>query len=156
MQKPLEKKLPDPEKQIDRMDAEERALVAYRAAAGRKAIDLAVLGLKGLSSITDLFLICSGQNPRQMQAIAEAIDERLSEHDVEPLSREGIGGGTWILLDYDDLVVHIFSEETRKFYNLERLWARAPRLKKLAGEDIVDMRKGTDAGSTASQTESAQ
>lgn len=156
MQKSLEEKLPGPKKEKDRMGAEERALLAYRAATDRKATNLEVLDLKELSSITDIFLFCSGQNPRQMQAIAEAIDERLSEHDVEPLSREGIGGGSWILLDYDDLVVHIFSEETRKFYNLERLWARAPRLTRLAGENIADMRDGTDVGSTAPQTESAQ
>jgi ribosome-associated protein len=156
MQKSLEEKLPDLKRKADRMGAEDRALLAYRAAVDRKAIDLAVLDLKELSSITDIFLFCSGQNARQMQAIAEAIDERLSEHHVEPLSREGIGGGSWILLDYDDLVVHIFSEETRKFYNLERLWARAPRLKKLAGENLTDMRDEADLGPTASQTESAQ
>jgi len=127
-------KLPGPEGVM--MDAEERGLLACRAASDRKALDIAVLDLREISSITDLFLVCSGQNPRQMRAIAEEIDNRLSERGVEPLSREGTGEGCWLLLDYDDLVIHIFSEDARLFYDLERLWTQAPRLTRLAGEPI--------------------
>ena len=129
-------KLPSPKGII--MDAEERGLLACRAASDRKALDIAVLDLREISSITDLFLVCSGQNPRQMRAIAEEIDNRLSERGVEPLSREGTGEGSWLLLDYDDLVIHIFSENARLFYDLERLWTRAPRLTRLAGEPIAE------------------
>lgn len=120
------------------LDTEQKGLTAYRAALDRKAIDLAVLDLRGISSITDLFLICSGQNLRQMEAIAESIDERLSALGIEPISREGLKEGSWILLDYDDIVIHVFSSEARTFYHLERLWARAPRLDELAGHIITD------------------
>ncbi len=130
------RKLPGPEGVM--MDTEERGLLAYRAASDRKALDIAVLDLREISSITDLFLVCSGQNPRQMRAIAEEIDNRFSERGVEPLSREGTGEGSWLLLDYDDLVIHIFSENARLFYDLERLWTRAPRLTRLAGEPIAE------------------
>ncbi|MFQ5911845.1 MAG: ribosome silencing factor [Nitrospinota bacterium] len=139
-----------------RLDAEGRGLLAYQAALDRKANDIVILDLRKISTITDLFLLCTGQNARQMQAIAEAIDERLSECGVEPLSREGTGEGTWILLDYDDLVVHVFSEEARKFYNLERLWARARRLTNLAGETIVDRTEKTRLNPATSRTGSAQ
>ena len=146
--------LPSPEEV--RLDAEERALLACRAASDRKALDIVVLDLREVSSITDLFLVCSGQNPRQMQAIAEAIDDHLSGQGVEPLSREGIREGSWILLDYDDLVVHIFSEGAREFYSLERLWAQTPRLNRLAGEPIADSPAGTTPDPLASRTGSAQ
>lgn len=135
-----------------RLGGEERGLLAYRAASDRKATDIVVLDLRGISSITDLFLLCSGQNPRQMQAIADAIDEHLAENSVKPLAREGIGEGNWILLDYEDLVVHVFSEEARRFYSLERLWARAPRLTRLAGEPIAEAAEASQADPTASQT----
>lgn len=138
------------------MDAEERALLACRAASERKARDIIVLDLREISSITDLFLICSGQNLRQMQAIAEAIDDHLSGQGVEPLSREGTREGSWILLDYDDLVVHIFSEDAREFYSLERLWARARRLTRLAGAPLPTPPVGTTLEAAASRTGSAQ
>ncbi len=147
-------KLPSP-KGV-RLDAEERALLACRAASDRKALDIVVLDLREVSSITDLFFVCSGQNPRQMRAIAEAIDDRLSGQGVEPLSREGIREGSWILLDYDDLVVHIFSEDAREFYSLERLWAQAPRLIRIAGEPIADPPAGTPLDPVAARTGSAQ
>ena len=135
---PIRRSLKLPRPKGVTMDAEERGLLACRAASDRKALDIAVLDLREISSITDLFLVCSGQNPRQMRAIAEEIDNRLSERGVEPLSREGTGEGSWLLLDYDDLVIHIFSENARLFYDLERLWTRAPRLTRLAGEPIAE------------------
>lgn len=127
------------------METEQKGLIACQAAVDRKAIDLVVLDLRGISNITDLFLICSGQSFRQMEAIAECIDERLSESGIEPLSREGMKEGGWILLDYDDIVVHVFSSESRGFYNLERLWTQAPRLNKLAGQAIIG-KLDTDKG----------
>ena len=146
------RKLPSPKGIM--MDAEERGLLACRAASDRKALDIAVLDLREISSITDLFLVCSGQNPRQMRAIAEEIDNRLSERGVEPLSREGTGEGSWLLLDYDDLVIHIFSEDARLFYDLERLWTQAPRLTRLAGEPIPESQAAGKPSPAAARAES--
>ncbi len=153
MRTPQDGKLPG--RKESRLGAEERGLLACRAALDRKATDIVVLDLRKLSSITDLFFLCSGQNARQMQAIAELIDERLSEHGVEPLSREGTDEGNWILLDYNDLIVHVFSEEARRFYNLERLWARAPRLTQLGGETIEDRKEGMNLDPAATRRGSA-
>lgn len=99
---------------------------AVAAADGRKAIDLKVLHLEQVSDFTDYFLICSGSNERQVQAIADAVEETLRANGSRPLHVEGYNRGQWVLLDYGDLVVHVFLEQTRSFYALERLWADAP------------------------------
>jgi ribosome-associated protein len=99
---------------------------AVAAADGRKAIDLKVLHLEKVSDFTDYFLICSGSNERQVQAIADAVEEQLRADGARPLHVEGYNRGQWVLLDYGDLVVHVFLEQTRSFYALERLWADAP------------------------------
>lgn len=114
----------------------DKSLITCRAAVDKQAADLVLLDLRGLSGITDFFLLCTGRGPRQNRAIAEAIEEALSAHGVSPLSREGLTEGRWILLDYEDLIVHIFTEETRRFYDLEHLWARAPHLSSLDGKPI--------------------
>ncbi|SRR6266567_6161549 len=101
---------------------------AVQAAQDRKAVDLHVLDLKGICSFTDFFLICSGTSSRHMQAICDAIRERLDRSRILPAHVEGYGQADWILLDYVDFVVHIFSEEARHFYDLERLWRKAPKL----------------------------
>jgi ribosome-associated protein len=98
------------------------------AARDKKAEDLVVLNLRGLSDITDYFIICHGTSDRQVVAIAEAIEERLSKNlRLEPGHIEGKRLGEWVLLDYIDFVVHIFLEERRSFYGLDRLWGDAPR-----------------------------
>lgn len=99
---------------------------AVAAADDRKAIDLKVLHLEKVTDFTDYFLICSGTSERQVQAIADAVLERLREEKVRPLHMEGYNRGQWVLLDYGDFVVHVFQEEPRKFYALERLWGDAP------------------------------
>lgn len=99
---------------------------AVAAADDRKAIDLKVLHLEKVTDFTDYFLICSGTSERQVQAIADAVLERMREEKVRPLHMEGYNRGQWVLLDYGDFVVHIFQEEPRKFYALERLWGDAP------------------------------
>jgi ribosome-associated protein len=98
------------------------------AALDRKAEDLEVLELKDLSSITDHFVICHGNSTRQVQAISDHIEEKLREIRVRPGHVEGYAGGEWILMDYVDLVVHIFTRDKRRFYRLEKLWSDAPRL----------------------------
>ena len=101
---------------------------AVSAADDRKAIDLKVLDLAKVSDFTDYFLICSGANERQVQAIAEAVDAVLRAGKVRPLHQEGMNGGNWVLLDYGDFIVHVFRDETRRFYALERLWGDAPEV----------------------------
>ena len=103
-----------------------RVREAVAAAENRKAVDVKVLHLGEVSDFTDYFLICSGTNERQVQAIADHVEERLREERVRPLHVEGYNRGQWVLLDYGDLVVHVFQDQTRGFYALERLWADAP------------------------------
>ena len=104
--------------------------VALEAVHSKKAEDVALLQLpRESSTFTDYFLICSGHNPRQVQAIADEVDERLSKGlGVEPNNREGYETAEWILLDYVDFVVHIFNAQRRAYYDLERLWKSAHRL----------------------------
>ena len=108
------------------VDTATRVREAVAAAEDRKAIDLKVMHLGDVSGFTDYFLLCSGSNERQVQAIADGIEERLRAIRVRPLHVEGYNRGQWVLLDYGDLVIHVFQEETRGFYSLERLWADAP------------------------------
>lgn len=107
-------------------DTDTRARDAVSAALDRKAQDLRVLHLGRVTDFTDYFLICSGTSDRQVQAIADAVQERLRAEKVRPLHVEGYNRAQWVLLDYGDLVVHVFQEEPRRFYALERLWGDAP------------------------------
>jgi ribosome-associated protein len=116
----------NPEPKTTLLDTATRVREAVAAADDRKAIDLKVLQLEKISDFTDYFILCSGTSERQVQAIADAIDERLRAEKVRPLHVEGYNRGQWVLLDYGDLVVHIFQEDTRRFYSLERLWGDAP------------------------------
>jgi ribosome-associated protein len=113
---------------MSELSAEEKAAVSTRAAADKKAMDMVVLDMREASSITDYFLICSGSSGRQVQAIADAIDEQLSRYGVASLGVEGYQEARWILMDYGDVVVHVFSQDTREFYDLERLWSNAPKV----------------------------
>lgn len=107
-------------------DTTQRVREAVAAADDRKAVDLKVLHLQKVSDFTDYFLICSGTSERQVQAIADGVQERLRENRVRPLHVEGFNRGQWVLIDYGDLVVHVFQEEQRRYYALERLWGDAP------------------------------
>ncbi len=101
---------------------------AAHAAYGKKANDVVVLDLRTVGGFTDFFLICSGQNPRQVQAIADAIEETLRKAHTRPAHVEGYERGEWILLDYFTFIVHVFKPDTRQFYALERLWGSADRI----------------------------
>ena len=101
---------------------------AIRAAEDKKAEDLIVLDLRKAAGFTDYFLLCSGTNPRQIRAIADAIMEALAAEGAEPAHIEGYKRSEWVLLDYFDFIVHIFAPETRLFYGLERLWGNADRI----------------------------
>jgi len=92
-----------------------------------KGLDPVVIEVKGLCSFADYFLICSGTSGRHVLALAEHLEEALSQVGVKPLGVEGLQGGLWVLMDYNDVLIHIFSQPLREFYNLEGLWADAPR-----------------------------
>jgi len=101
---------------------------AVRAARDRKALDVVVLDLRKAGGFTDYFVICTGNNPRQINAIADGVDDTLRKDFGErPALAEGVHKSEWILLDYFNFVVHIFSRDCRAFYSLERLWGNAER-----------------------------
>ena len=108
------------------LSAEAVVRVAAHAALDKKAIDLAVLDLQGLSTIAGFFLVCSARSTTQAETIAEAVRGALRSEGVRPRHNEGSAESGWLLLDYGDVVVHVFLEETRGFYALERLWGDAP------------------------------
>jgi ribosome-associated protein len=101
--------------------------IAIDAALDKKAHDIVVLDLEGICSFSDRFLICSGTSTRQTRSIADHIDEKLRGANSRPAHIEGYSEGEWILMDYLDFVVHIFSERAREFYDLERLWRAGKR-----------------------------
>jgi len=110
------------------LSTEEKTTLISQIVADKKAMDVVVLDMADASSITDYFVICSGGSQRQVQAIADAIDEQLKQAGITSLGVEGYREGHWILMDYGDVIVHVFSQETREFYDLERLWANAPKI----------------------------
>lgn len=95
------------------------------AAANKKAKDIRILDIRGISPIADYFVICSGGSSIQVRAIADEIEEKMGEQQLQPLHKEGYDSARWILLDYGNVIVHIFHQEDREFYDLERLWADA-------------------------------
>jgi len=111
--------IPDPAQPLD---------LYIKAALGKKAMDLVVLDVRKLSSIADVFIICSGRSNRQVLAIAEHIQVDLKKHGIKPLSVEGKKEGHWVLLDYGHVIIHVFYEPVRSFYDLEGLWIDAERI----------------------------
>ena len=110
-------------------DLKRQVSEAIAACQEKKAEALTILELeKASGAFTDYFVICSGTNPRQIQAIADSVEERLKQSGLRPAHTEGYRQAEWVLLDYVDFVVHIFSEKSRKFYELERLWKSAKQL----------------------------
>ena len=109
-------------------DFDERIRWALHAAAEKKAIDLTVLDLRGVATFTDFFIIATGANKRQMQAIADEIVDQLKRRGSRAARVEGYQGAEWILVDYGDFIVHVFDEKSRRFYDLEYLWREAKRL----------------------------
>jgi ribosome-associated protein len=101
---------------------------AVEAAQDRKAAGITLLDLSGLGAFTGAFVICTGFSQRQVQAIADAIEEALARLGRRPLHREGYNSAEWILLDYGSFVIHVFAERARLFYDIERLWRKAPRV----------------------------
>ena len=118
-------------------DSRERALAAGRAAASKKGVDTVLLGVGHVLSIVDWFVVTSGANPRQVRTIAEEVEEQLKRATGQgPLRVEGLDDARWVLLDYGDIVVHVFLDEVRAYYELERLWGDVPR--EYVEDDEVD------------------
>jgi ribosome-associated protein len=109
-------------------DSKEKSIFCAQAALEKKAFDITILELKKASSLTDYFLICSGRSDRQVQAIAQSIEEKMGKKGMRPLGEEGMREGRWVLMDYDDVVIHIFYDQVRRYYDLEGLWIEAPRI----------------------------
>ena len=138
MEKPLTDKVDKVEKAEKAEKGKDRKLgistldpdvhAAVDAAFDKKAEDILVLDLRGLATFTDYFLICSGGSQRQLETIADNVEERLRGEGRKPSHVEGYPKGEWILMDYVDFVVHIFTPQSRAYYDLERLWGDARRL----------------------------
>ena len=111
----------------DAEESRQAAVAAARAAAAKQAEHITILDVHGLIVITDYFVICSGATERQVRTIVEEIEKALRDLGRKPVRREGESERRWVLLDYVDLVVHVFTEQEREYYELERLWGDAPR-----------------------------
>lgn len=109
-------------------ESREAAVAAARSASAKQAEGVAILDVHGLIVITDFFVIASGSTDRQVKTIVEEVERALRDLGRKPVRREGETEGRWVLLDYVDIVVHVFAEEEREYYDLERLWLDAPRV----------------------------
>jgi ribosome-associated protein len=117
------------------LQTRQQVALAVKAIEGKKGEDVVILEMdRNSGAFTDYFVVCSGTNPRQIQAIADEIQKNLSEAGQRPNSVEGYNQAEWVLLDYVDFVLHVFSERARKFYDLERLWKSA---RKLSAADLA-------------------
>ena len=110
------------------IDAREKAVLASRFALEKNAYDLVLMEVRELTSIADYFIICTGRSDRQVQSIAQGIEESLRRMGVRAQSVEGAARGQWVLMDFSDVIVHIFYQPVREFYDLEGLWIDAPRV----------------------------
>src|SRR6202451_3051384 len=114
---------------MKKSDLKRQVTAAIQACLDKKAEEISILEMeKGSGAFTDYFVLCSGTNPRQVQAIADEVELRLKNAGIRPNNVEGYKQAEWVLVDYVDFVVHVFSEKARKFYDLERLWKSAKRL----------------------------
>lgn len=116
------------ERESERMTKETLLQVAYNAAENKKAEDIVVLNMEGISLLADYFVICTGNSDRQVQSIAKEIMDKAHEEGHEVKSMEGFDSARWILVDLGDVVAHVFHKDERSYYNLERLWREAPQM----------------------------
>ena len=123
---------------IEVSELDDRMRRALHAAAEKKAIEPTVLDLRGISTFTDVFLIVTGANRRQVQAISDEIVEQLKLHGSPAARVEGYQNAEWVLIDYGDFVVHVFDDKARRFYDLERLWREARR-RDLSPDDLTQL-----------------
>lgn len=120
-------------------DAIAAAVTATRAADDKQGSDLVILEVADLLALVDLFVVVSARNDRQLKAIADAVEEALRrEHDRKPIRREGTPESGWYLLDFGDVVCHLFDDERREYFALERLWSDVPQIEPLTGERLEE------------------
>ena len=105
------------------LEAKELALIAAKALDAKKGKDIRVLQINKITTLADYFVLCTGASNTQINALCDEVEKQLSAQGEEPLHREGYRGGTWVLLDYGCIAVHVFSSEARQFYSLEHVWA---------------------------------
>jgi ribosome-associated protein len=131
---------------MKKSELKKQVSAAIQACLDKKGEELSILEMeKGSGAFTDYFVLCSGTNPRQIQAIADEVELRLKSAGLRPTHVEGYNQADWVLIDYVDFVVHVFSEKARKFYDLERLWKSAKRLQP---SDLKAIAKKRKAGTT--------
>ena len=126
-------------------DAIELAVAVAAAADDKKAADLLLLEVADVLALVDVFLLATASSDRQLKAVADAVEERGRELGRRPQQREGRAESGWLLLDFGDVVVHLFSEEQREFYSLERLWGDVPRIDATTGERLPPVTSATSA-----------
>jgi len=119
---------PAPRIRRDRLEANDLARLIVQIAEDKKAEDILMLDIRGLSVIADYFVICTGTSERQVRAIARDLDEQLGKQGITPIHIEGLSDARWVLMDYNTVIVHIFDPITRDYYRLDKLWAEAPRV----------------------------
>ena len=127
-------------KEYQNLSGLELAQVCAKAALDTKAEELLILDVRGLTSFTEYFLIMNGKSTRHVQALAEAIEAQLRSKRVKSSTAEGLREGMWVLLDFDDVVVHIFYHEQRKFYDLEGLWSEGKRIEIEPSPEAINLR----------------
>jgi ribosome-associated protein len=113
---------------LTEIDSREKAVLLCRFALEKKAYDLVLMEVRALTSIADYFIVCSGRSDRQAQSIAQGVEENMRGMGVRSQSVEGSARGQWILIDFSDVIVHVFYQPVREFYDLEGLWIDAPRV----------------------------
>src|SRR6267143_3276165 len=129
---------------FDLSQLDDRVLTALNAAAEKKAVEVTVLDLRGLASFTDYFVIASGTNVRQVQAIADEAVDQLKHQGTRAARVEGYQKAEWVLVDYGDFILHVFEDKARRFYDLERLWREGKRVElppELTNEPVSSLRK---------------
>jgi ribosome-associated protein len=119
-------------------DLDNRLDLFVKAVLGKKAESVVVLDVRGLTSIADAFIICSGRSNRQVSAVADHVERFLKQEGIRPLSVEGRKEGHWVLMDYGQVIIHVFYTETRSFYDLEGLWVDAKRITTASLEASLD------------------
>ncbi|HZR46616.1 MAG TPA: ribosome silencing factor [Candidatus Manganitrophaceae bacterium] len=125
-------------------DAKKKALQIAEVAQSKHAEEIVVFHVSGLTSLADFFVLCSAESEPQMRAIVDAVEDSLNKKGARPYGVEGREAGLWVLLDYNDVILHIFKKEAREFYNLDRLWGDAPRIPfpEVPNEERPRVRKG--------------
>jgi len=116
-------------KEVLTIESREKARFVTKIAKEKKAEDLVVLDMRKVTNFCDYFVICSGNSQKQVESIADAIEEAFLKNKIKTASSNGTRSGLWALLDYGDLIVHVFFKEVREYYNLERLWIDAQRVR---------------------------